>query len=279
MNDMKLIMERFEAFSEKTLLQEKKKLDIYDTGWYAPFKARAAYAKIYRTIRAVFEKTHGQGMDADRTYKDEYTKKWFKKVHRINMKVAAIRASRATPVKPGDDPGAIAKQYAKNLVMQLEEYVPFFGFPKTKKAWRMANRAAVGYFRPYFTAAIKKMLQPDAAEPEAKLDTPQRKPGDIPVTPVRKPISPTDTTQQGGASGKIARTNRIIKKFGRRIGIPTADALNKKLGITGSEVTPQTIQAVKAFQEKYNEKNPKRKIAVDGLFGGQTARAFRRFKG
>ena len=74
--------------------------------------------------------------------------------------------------------------------------------------------------------------------------------------------------------------NRIIKILGRRIGIPTAVVLNDKLGTPGSEVTVDTIQAVKAFQEKYNQspQGKRRPLKVDGLFGGQTARAFRRFK-
>ncbi len=280
MNDMKLIMERFEAFSEQ---QSTKSLVDY----------RPISDTAFRIIR-------NRVRYSARQFERYLRKKNSKYIARLNFDKSrkylmggAFSIDLRRAFKAGATWMATGKESA---------YLPIgsAGFPKAtiaalERIWkqraqkeRYLTQAWAFYNDPIQVAIYAAIRQhvPKVDEPEAELDTPDRKPGDIPVTPVRKPISPTDTTQQGGASGKIARTIRILNRKFRSltsIGIRSAADLNDKLaqagfGQQGSEVTAQTIKAVRAFQEKYNEKNPNRTIAVDGLFGGQTARALRRYK-
>ena len=202
-----------------------------------------------------------------------------------------------------------AKYYQRDfgLAMQMAEKeafrTPYSGNLKPRQIAQLATNDFFNSFRtksPHYNKGIgargrEKRLRPiilsafmsAASEVMGAMDTPDRAAGDIPDSPVRKPISPLDTTQQGGMMGKIAQTNRIIKKLGRRIGVRTAADLNDKLARAGyevevtGEVTADTIKAVKAFQKEYNmsrARGRRRPLKPDGLFGGKTARAFRRFK-
>lgn len=129
--------------------------------------------------------------------------------------------------------------------------------------------AANDILKPFAEKAFKKVAK--MYVPAA--DTPDRKPGDNPVSPARKTISPLDTTQQGGVEDKIEQQKKIIKKFGRRMGIRTPFDLNRKLGIEGeAEITPGTIEAIKNLQRELGIPEPK----VDGLYGLGTFRAHRR---
>lgn len=269
---MKLIMERFEKFSEKTI-QEQNEAEILNEkmpkfGLISTSAIKKVKAKIGDGMR------FGQMMDDDvRKHKD--FAKYYQRDFGLAMQMAEKEAFR-TPYSGNLKPRQIA-QLATN---------DFFNSFRTKSPHYNKGIGARGRekrLRPIILSAFMSA----ASEVMGAMDTPDRAAGDIPDSPVRKPISPLDTTQQGGMMGKIAQTNRIIKKLGRRIGVRTAADLNDKLARAGyevevtGEVTADTIKAVKAFQKEYNmsrARGRRRPLKPDGLFGGKTARAFRRFK-
>lgn len=251
---MKLIMERFEKFSEKILNEQGSKHYAMPDKAFGIIRPKAA--------RITADMTQKQSRQQE--FNDYFTSLSGLNKH---LRKAYDAAHRQLSNVGGYTPEQIA-------ILTADEFVKLFIRRGPQRNSGIGNRKRAQILKPIVLSALK------AAAEKAKLDTPDRLPGDNPEADAKKPISPMDTTQQGGMMGKIDQTNRIIKILGRRIGIPTAVVLNDKLGTPGSEVTVDTIQAVKAFQEKYNQspQGKRRPLKVDGLFGGQTARAFRRFK-
>jgi len=255
-DNMKLIMERFEKFSEKTLNEQRSKEE--------PFAmADKAFGIIKPRVRRIVpDMTQKQSHQQD--FNDYFTS-----YSGFNMH---LRKAEAAARKQLSGVGGFTPEQLATIA--TDEFVKLFIRRGPQRNSGIGNRKRAEILKPIILSALK------AAAEKAKMDTPGRLPGDNPEADGKKPISPLDTTQQGGMMGKIAQTNRIIKKLGRRIGIRTAFDLNQKLGLTDSEVTADTIKAVKAFQEEYNQspQGKRRPLKVDGLFGGNTARAFRRFK-
>ena len=272
---MKLIMERFETFSEKTLLQENfKAFDGYSisdgpidgSGWreiVRPIRKKAYYAAF-----AAIKKFGTGGETVDNIAGD-----WYKIYgNSTNIKVWAKRASRATPMKPGDNPNAVLKTFVKNFYAECNSGIPFFKFPRNKDAMRAGIKALINLYKPYILAGIKKQLAY-----AAKVDEPEQPNIGMP-NPNPNPEKKIDKDIQK----KINTTKKIIQKYGflgtRDVG-EGAMKLNTMLQKYGAgqvpAISPSTISAVYKFQKAYNKKYPKRDITVDGLFGGQTNRAYK----
>ena len=264
---MKLIMERFEKFSEKTLNEQRSK--------EKPFAmADKAFGIIRPRVRRIVP-----DMTQERSNQQEFTD-YFTSYSGFNMHLR--RAETAARKQLSGVGGYTPEQLA---TIAADEFVKLFISSGPQRNSGIGNRKRAEILKPIVLSALKAAAK--KAE-KAKLDTPDRLPGDNPEADAKKPISPMDTTQQGGMMGKIEQTNRIINKgFSSLISIGIREpadlrrALSKKgFGTMGAEVTVDTIKAVKAFQEEYNmsPQGKRRPLKVDGLFGGNTARAFRRFK-
>ena len=284
---MKLIMERFEKFSEKTI-QEQNEAEILNEkmpkfGLISTSAIKKVKAKIGDGMR------FGQMMDDDvRKHKD--FAKYYQRDFGLAMQMAEKEAFR-TPYSGNLKPRQIAQLATNDFFNSFRTKSPHYnkGIGARGREKRLRPIILSAFIKPCipsYTTLLSAFMSA-ASEVMGAMDTPDRAAGDIPDSPVRKPISPLDTTQQGGMMGKIAQTNRIIKKLGRRIGVRTAADLNDKLARAGyevevtGEVTADTIKAVKAFQKEYNmsrARGRRRPLKPDGLFGGKTARAFRRFK-
>lgn len=284
-DNMKLIMERFEKFSEKTKQEQTKKLSLNEKK-LPKLKIRGSGVTSIYKIADLVRSSLKAGL---RTR--QWSLKFVGAADRDSASAAADRqkmnrfvsrrvtGAGAIMLRTAMERGYLTARTGANTqdalaIASTNEFIK--SFMSQAPVVRGAAQVAVKSFRPYLLGLMRSAI----SRVIGAQDTPDRLPGDNPEADAKKPISPTDTTQQGGMMGKIARTKRIIKKLGRRIGIRTAFDLNQKLGLTDSEVTADTIKAVMAFQEEYNQSplGKRRPLTVDGLFGGNTARAFRRFK-
>ncbi len=126
------------------------------------------------------------------------------------------------------------------------------------------ERAAI---LPFVNAAIKKVLK---AEPTVSTT--------IKKTQKKDSVSPEKETSGKKESPKVKQQKLILTKILPRYNVNSAKQLNNMLNISGEEITDATIKATKDFQEKYNKAPGVDKITVDGLFGGQTMRAYKKFK-
>ena len=260
MNDMKLIMERFETFSEQ---QSTKSLVDY----------RPISNTAFRIIR-------NRVRYSARQFERYLRKKNSKYIARLNFDKSrkylmggafSIDLNRAFKAGASSNTSNRNSIDAKVTIASIESRIK-----QRAQKERYLIQAYAFYKKPIISSINAAIRQYYDKNPEAPTPT---EPGQPNIgTPNPNPGKKIDKDTQK----KIDITGKIIQKYGflgtKDVG-KGAMKLNTMLQKYGAAIVPtiapSTISAVYKFQKAYNKKY-RRKITVDGLFGGQTNRAYKR---
>ena len=252
-DNMKLIMERFEKFSEETREAVEEQVRTKKSTGATPSQisdaikaANVAIRLVQKGAAKLEQRIFGSRTGAaNQAWRDYILKGRFY----VHMRDAAKEALNSG--MEGRDFAAKAAEIVQGKSMR--------SFPMRSEAATAMN--SQGMNAALFTAFQQGLKKHNPGAPAAGTGTGTSK-VDVP---------------------KAIRTNqRIIdrKKILGRYGIKSAADLNGKLGVSGAVITSDTVNAIIALQRKYNAmamRSNMRPLVVDGLYGGKTARAQRRY--